>query len=69
MNHIHNSTVGVTHLKGSDGLILGKSSAMRVSIPSTYPHGPSFHFFVSFVLGALPPLLAPSLVLFSPLSA
>jgi hypothetical protein len=54
----------LANLKGSVGLILAKTSAMRVTIPidlSTRPFIPLPRFFNS---SPAPPLLTPSLVLF-----
>jgi len=59
----------LTHLKGSVGLILVKSSGMRVTVPIdlyTCPFIPLPRFFNS---RRTPPLLTPSLVVFTEQSA
>jgi hypothetical protein len=57
------------HLKGAVGLIMSKTSAMRISIPLDLSSR-SFIPLPCFIRSRRPtPLLAPSLVLFSPCSA
>ncbi len=52
------------NLKGSVGLILPKTSVMRISIPLDFHLSLLYHCLVTFVLVVPIPFLTPSLVLF-----